>query len=479
MGEKPEFEGGFASVRPIASLSLFYITFLSMEHLFDERACAYLPPDAVAYAENVAAAASLVGFLLYALARMRVERAASLLHAAGTLAAVGVLVTSFAPSPLSLFVSGLVTMLLIGFCGASAHEALARRFADGTGIARVIGAAYGAGVVVQCLFQTAASAPLALAFLLVVPAAATPLLASRCLAEDGVGLEEPPAAGGRGRPTRGVALLATLVALTTFVFSTLDVNLTSARADGLVDLGAWTRLFLALSAVVAGEVTDRLDHRWEPGLMAVVTTLTSFAIFAVLMGAPWILATVVFYLGSGFFLVFYTSAFMLVARESGHYALWSGMGDAINSACSLLVAAPALALVSEQRALTETAVILAILAAMLAVTFLVILGPRPEPALPTFDQDDAPEPALPTSDERLVAFASEFRLTEREAEVLQAMVTSRQSVQELARSLCLSRTAFYRHVASMNGKTGTANRVELMHFFFDWVPTQNGTSDQH
>lgn len=54
-------------------------------------------------------------------------------------------------------------------------------------------------------------------------------------------------------------------------------------------------------------------------------------------------------------------------------------GDALNSAVSLLVAAPALSLVSERSALAETAVILAILAAMLAVTFLVILGPRPEP----------------------------------------------------------------------------------------------------
>ena len=265
----------------------------------------------------------------------------------------------------------------------------------------------------------------------------------------------------------------------TCVFSTVDVNLTSAQADGLADLGAWARLFLAISALVAGEVTDRLDHRWEPGLMAVVTTLASFAVFAVMQGAPWALSSAVYYPGSGFFVVFYTSAFMLVARESGCYALWSGMGGALNSAVSLLMAAPALALVSERSALAETAVILAILAAMLAVTFLVILGPRPEPALPLFDEKDAPVLAAPTSDERLAAFALEFALTERETEVLQAMVTSRQSVQDLARTLCLSRTAFYRHVASMNAKTGTANRVELMHFFFDWVPgPQDGTSDQ-
>lgn len=480
MGEMTKFEGGFGSVRPIVSLSLFYVLFLSAKLLFAERLAAFLPPDVVAYVKSLAATTSLVGFLLYALARAHVAQIDPLLHASGTLAAVGLLVTSFAPADAPLFVSGPATMLLVGFGGASAHEALARRFADGPGIARAIGFAYAAGIVAQCLLQAAVPGPLTLALLLVAPAALMPLMAGKSLAEDGVGLEEPSAPDA-GRPLRGIALLAALIALMTCVFSTFDVNLASAYANGLVDLGIWTRPFLAISALVAGEVTDRLDHRWEPGLMAVVTTLTSFAVFAVLQGAPWGLASAVFYLGSGFFLVFYTSAFMLVARESGRYALWSGMGHVLNSACSLLVAAPALALVSEERALTETAVILAILAAMLAVTFLVILGPRPEPALPQFDERDVPAPAVlaPTSDERLAAFAVQFALTEREAEVLQAMVTSRQSVQDLARTLCLSRTAFYRHVASMNAKTGTANRVELIHFFFDWAPeAQDGTSDQ-
>ena len=467
---KASFESGFVFFFTDTATTEIYTLSLHDALPISERAAAFLPPDAVAFAGSVAAAASLVGFLLYALVRMRVPGFASLINVSGTLSAVGLLATSLVPGALELLASGLATMLFVGFAGAAAHEALARRFADGPEIARAVGGAYAAGIVVQYLLMVVALTPVVLALLLAAPATAMPVLAVRCLEEDGVGLEGPPAPGGQGRPARGVALLALLIALMNCVFSTVDVNLTSAQADGLADLGAWTRLFPATSALVAGEVTDRLDHRWEPGLMAVVTTLASFAVFAVLQGAPWALASAVYYLGSGFFVVFYTSAFMLVARESGCYALWSSMGDALNSAVSLLVAAPALALVSERNALAETAVILAILAAMLAVTFLVILGPRPEPALPLFDEKDAPAPAAPTSDERLASFALEFALTEREAEVLQAMVTSRQSVQDLARTLCLSRTAFYRHVASMNAKTGTANRVELMHFFFDWAP---------
>lgn len=330
MERKVRLESGFASMRPIVSLSLFYVLFLSMESLLDERAAAFLPPDAVAFAESVAAAASLVGFLLYALVRMRVPGFASLIHASGTLSAVGLLATSLVPGALALLASGLATMFFVGFAGAAAHEALARRFADGPGIARAVGGAYAAGIVVQCLLMVVALTPVVLALLLAAPATAMPVLAAHCLGEDGVGLEGPPTPSGQGRPVRGVALLALLIALMNCVFSTVDVNLTSAQADGLADLGAWTRLFPAISALVAGEVTDRLDHRWEPGLMAVVTTLASFAVFAVLQGTPWALASAVYYLGSGFFVVFYTSAFMLVARESGCYALWSGMDDALN-----------------------------------------------------------------------------------------------------------------------------------------------------
>lgn len=304
MERKARLESGFASMRPIVSLSLFYVLFLSMESLLGERAAAFLPPDAVAFAGSVAAAASLVGFLLYALVRMRVPGFASLIHASGTLSAVGLLATSLVPGALTLLASGLATMFFVGFAGAAAHEALARRFADGPGIARAVGGAYAAGIVVQCLLMVVALTPVVLALLLAAPATAMPVLAARCLGEDGVGLEGPPTPSGQGRPVRGVALLALLIALMNCVFSTVDVNLTSAQADGLADLGAWTRLFPATSALVAGEVTDRLDHRWEPGLMAVVTTLASFAIFAVLQGAPWALASAVYYLGSGFFVVF-------------------------------------------------------------------------------------------------------------------------------------------------------------------------------
>lgn len=178
MERKARLESGFASMRPIVSLSLFYVLFLSMESLLGERAAAFLPPDAVAFAGSVAAAASLVGFLLYALVRMRVPGFASLIHASGTLSAVGLLATSLVPGALTLLASGLATMFFVGFAGAAAHEALARRFADGPEIARAVGGAYAAGIVVQCLLMVVALTPVVLALLLAAPATPCPSLPS-------------------------------------------------------------------------------------------------------------------------------------------------------------------------------------------------------------------------------------------------------------------------------------------------------------
>lgn len=75
-----------------------------------------------------------------------------------------------------------------------------------------------------------------------------------------------------------------------------------------------------------------------------------------------------------------------------------------------------------------------------------------------------------TSDERLDAFVATFELTERERDILEALVVSDQSVQDIATTLFLSRSTLYRHISSINKKTGTASRVALINFFWSWTP---------
>ena len=61
----------------------------------------------------------------------------------------------------------------------------------------------------------------------------------------------------------------------------------------------------------------------------------------------------------------------------------------------------------------------------------------------------------------------EYQLTPREREVLQALVTSDKTAQEIAHEIGMSRAAFYRHIASLNEKTGTKARVGLLQFYYN------------
>lgn len=73
-------------------------------------------------------------------------------------------------------------------------------------------------------------------------------------------------------------------------------------------------------------------------------------------------------------------------------------------------------------------------------------------------------------DDRLDGFVAAFGLTKRERDVLEALVVSNDSVQDVAAALFLSRSTLYRHIASINKKTGASSRVALINFFWSWTP---------
>ena len=65
---------------------------------------------------------------------------------------------------------------------------------------------------------------------------------------------------------------------------------------------------------------------------------------------------------------------------------------------------------------------------------------------------------LPVSEPKEGAFdrfVKQYSLTSREQDVLQALLESDDSVQNIAASLYISRAALYRHIASINEKTHT------------------------
>lgn len=162
------------------------------------------------------------------------------------------------------------------------------------------------------------------------------------------------------------------------------------------------------------------------------------------------------------------------------------MGRVINNVCSILVTAPAVAIVSSQNVLAAVSVVF-VLFVGIAISLLGQFGQDGEGeathgglALATDDLGVSCEPGQADTvpleapelsfDDRLDGFVAAFGLTKRERDVLEALVVSDGSVQDVAAALFLSRSTLYRHIASIKKKTGASSRVALINFFWSWTP---------
>ena len=59
-------------------------------------------------------------------------------------------------------------------------------------------------------------------------------------------------------------------------------------------------------------------------------------------------------------------------------------------------------------------------------------------------------------------------------EVLEVLLVSDENVQDIAETLMISRAALYRHIASLNEKTGTKSRIGLVQFYYRYHRRNGG-----
>lgn len=288
---------------------------------------------------------------------------------------------------------------------------------------------------------------------------------------------------------RAVVRLTVATACLTGVFAALNAGLTTLHATGSVDLGDWPRLLMAASALVAGVLFDLRGRLYMDLAMTCAAILSALSLFVLITdgnAGNTLAAAIIYYLGMGFFVVFFTAKFAAISVYAHWSYLWPCMGRVISNVCAMLVTAPAVVIISSQNVLLAMGLGLMLLmgiaisllgqfahrtdstAAQIELTFSAsdlatsIVSAQSEPA--------SAETSEPTLDERLDAFVAAFELTERERDILEALVASNESVQDIAATLFLSRSTLYRHIASINKKTGAASRVALINFFWSWTP---------
>lgn len=155
--------------------------------------------------------------------------------------------------------------------------------------------------------------------------------------------------------------LTVATACLTGVFAALNAGLTTSHAAGAIDLGDWPRLLLVVSALAAGALYDLRGRSYMNIIMtcaAMLSTLSFFVLITDGNGGNALAATIIFYLGTGFFVVFFTAKFAAISMYARWSYLWPCMGRVINNICSMLVTAPAVAIISSQNVLMAVGVVL-------------------------------------------------------------------------------------------------------------------------
>ena len=494
-------------IREIICLALFFFTFLACEYFFDARMAEFVSPNEVVIFESLVIGASAIGFFVRPVLYYRRPHAIDATSdITGVLLVAALLLLIMAVQVQVVIAGGLVACCALGYCGSTAHA----NFARTPCLARAAALSYAIGVLVQVLNHMVMPVGIPQKSVLIACAIALVGLlhgARRAkLRDESDPNFEPSVAGlsvdaleygakwhddpeAKAAFRRAIVRLTVATAYLSGVFAALNAGLTTLHAFGAVDLGDWPCLLLVASSLVAGALFDLRGRSYmNIGMTcaAIMSTLSFFVLIIDGNGGNELAATIIFYLGSGFFVVFFTTKFAAISLYAHWSYFWPCMGRVVNNVCSMLVTAPAVAIISSQNVLAAVGAALVMFVGI-AITLLGQLGQRTDDAvmqdglaLAADDLGGDLAPACPdsalveaaelTPDERLDAFVTTFGLTERERDILEALVVSDQSVQDIAATLFLSRSTLYRHISSINKKTGTASRVALINFFWSWTP---------
>lgn len=493
-------------IREIICLALFFFTFLACEYLFDVRMAEFVSPNEVVIYESLVIGASVIGFFVRPILYYRRPHAIDATSdVTGVLLVAALLLLIMAVQVEVVIAGGLVACCALGYCGSTAHA----NFARTPCLARAAALSYATGVLVQVLNHMVMPAGIPQQAVLVVCTIAQVALlhgARRAKLRDESDPNFEPSVAGlsvdaleygakwHDDPEAKAAFRRTVVRLTVAtaylsgVFAALNAGLTTLHATGAVDLGDWPRLLLVASSLAAGVLFDLRGRSYMNIGMTCAAMLSTLSFFVLIIdgnGGNELAATIIFYLGSGFFVVFFTTKFAAISLYARWSYFWPCMGRVVNNVCSMLVTAPAVAIILSQNVLAAVGAALVMFVGI-AITLLGQLGQQADDVVMqdglTLATDDLGgdfastcsdsalvEAAELTSDERLDAFVTTFGLTERERDILEALVVSDQSVQDIATTLFLSRSTLYRHISSINKKTGTASRVALINFFWSWT----------
>lgn len=339
--------------RAVTLMSLFTFTFLGAEFLFVNIIARTASGNLSVNAQNYVLGISALGFLLYPLFNRisgGILKAVISLTAAVISVACLFIMCRGNSYPLTLCF-GLLLFLLLGSYGGAVYCKSLYLLKTNAHLARLVGISYMLGTVLQIannnLIRTDISEACILsAFIIILAFILIKTKKSSIEPKtENENRNKDDNADKKGILKTGVVLIF-FVALMTCIFSTLDNAVTLYHVSGVVNIGQWPRVLLALSGLAAGFLFDIADRKYMSIIMYCVMILSTVSLVILQFAGPFTIGLIVFYLSAGFFAVFFTASFMEIARYTKTTALWAGLGRTVNNLVAVAISGGSLAILN-------------------------------------------------------------------------------------------------------------------------------------
>ena len=530
-----------SSLRAISMLAVFTFLFLSTEYFYVNQIAQNASSARTVNVQNYALGISAIGFCLYPLLfRFFRDRLHSAVFFTLTMLAIVCFVILGSPVPPGLLTAvGMLLFLVLGILGSAVHYHFLCEISDKKYFARMVGISYGFAILLQFLNNSLISSALAEQLLLCAAllfivfflfrfqhrkasrssqmpdtANSSPQVSdvtnpcphmsdtSACVSSGSTDPQHKLPAPSASGALPQLVLLIFLVIFMTCIFSTLDNTVTLGHADGTMDIGQWPRILLACSGLAAGFLFDLHDRCFMNLIMYCIMMLSTLSVAILQLGGSFLIGLIVFYLSSGFFVVFFTTSFLALSEDTRCPRLWAGMGRAVNNAGAALVSNLSLSLIASNSGITLiiTALVLFATVSILIAAYSMLNAPgvqtetggtmthkmqaaceanashNTKAALgndssASTASDISSDPDYPQNTpnaDPFSTFSTAFSLTDREQSVFDQLVNTEKSIQEIADSLFISRRTCQRYITSIYEKVGAKSRMGLYQSYIEW-----------
>ena len=530
-----------SSLRAISMLAVFTFLFLSTEYFYVNQIAQNASSARTVNVQNYALGISAVGFCLYPLLfRFFRDRLRSAVFFTLTMLAIVCFVIPGSPVPPGLLTAvGMLLFLVLGILGSAVHYHFLCEISDKKYFARMVGISYGFAILLQFLNNSLISSALAEQLLLCAAllfivfflfrfqhreasrssqmpdtANSSPQVSdvtnpcphmsdtSACVSSGSTDPQHKLPAPSASGALPQLVLLIFLVIFMTCIFSTLDNTVTLGHADGTMDIGQWPRILLACSGLAAGFLFDLHNRRFMNLIMYCIMMLSTLSVAILQLGGSFLIGLIVFYLSSGFFVVFFTTSFLALSEDTRCPRLWAGMGRAVNNAGAALVSNLSLSLIASNSSITLiiTALVLFATVSILIAAYSMLnapgvqtetggtmthkmqatceanaihntkaaLGNDSSASTVSDISSDLDYPQNTPNADPFSTFSTAFSLTDREQSVFDQLVNTEKSIQEIADSLFISRRTCQRYITSIYEKVGAKSRMGLYQSYIEW-----------